>query len=524
MKTIVLFLTHEVVSAYGWGEQGALPLAFFPHNELGISDFREWIIRHASLSYCIVTDLVEEDFQHEMIPHLSGKDRLTLCERKLAQHFRATPYRRASVLPAARRGEQDSLQLSALIQPDALARILADLAVVKAAVVGVYSVALLTQIMLSQLNFGQPCALVMSCNAPGQLRQSYFTPEGLRFSRLATFRAQQDTHANRMAGEIIRARQYLMTQHLLRHDETLHILAFFDAALAPMHAEVLLALGDVAELVQINMQADIGDLAARLGLPKTCHHWCDLLVAMLVVRGVPNQYASAKVMKYHRLNILGRRVLLGAIAGLACACILALILLWQVLDGHRQLALGQQVGQALEQQRRQLARNLAQSPLSAAEAGQLEQVMQLQRDHLQSAPRFEPTLRRLSHVLQALPGVSISEVRWLTGQYGVQAQGENAEPNSADPVAWRDQTLLISGRVPNRLAYRAAIGEVEALVLALQRWPEATVIVEQWPLDTSPAASVQPAAATQRGAQAIKPDFIIRVQLVFKAIASKEGA
>jgi hypothetical protein len=76
---------------------------------------------------------------------------------------------------------------------------------------------------------------------------------------------------------------------------------------------------------------------------------------------------------------------------------------------------------------------------------------------------------------------------------------------------WLRQTLLISGRVQNRQAYRAALAQVNELVQALQAWPAAEVIVRQWPVDIRSDAAIKPAAEQQSAPS--QADFVIELNL-----------
>ncbi|WP_373976578.1 hypothetical protein NT239_07540 [Chitinibacter sp. SCUT-21] len=512
MKKVILFLNQDALSAYCWSERGALPLAFFPHNELGIADFREWILQHQGVSYGILTDLVDEDLQHELVPHLSGRDQQSLLQRKLEHYYRATPYRCAKIHMVGRQGGQDILQLSALTHREILDRILADLAVVKAPIFGVYSVALLTQEIIARLKPEHAHLMVMSCNSPGQLRQSYFTRHGLRFSRLGTFHTRNSmlTQAEMIAKEVIRARQYLSTLRLMTREEALHIWALFDSHLAELRSEILLAMGDEAEHVQFNIQSDMTDLAARLKLPKGCQSWHDVMVAMLVTYALPNQYAPTEALKYHQLNILGRGLSWAAIIILILALILSGLTWLQGLQLQAQFDMGAQ-RQVLVQQ--QLRRHLALLHDAGAHSPeQLQVSAQFYRDHIESAPQLDSTLRRLSMTLLDYPSLTIDEVQWQVGIV-TNAPMDNAPTQipSQGVVAtpWLTQTIVLTGRMQNRLAYRAALAQIGQLEAALKQWPAAQVRVRQWPIDIRSESEIKPAAEQA----VVKADFVIELQL-----------
>lgn len=528
MKKIVLFLNQDALSAYRWSSTGALPLAFFPHGEDGRADFRDWLSRQTDYSYCILTDLVEEDLQHESVPHLTGRDQKVLCERKLNQLFRSTPYRRAKVQIKGKRGGQDSLQLSALTSRELLDQILAELMAAKAIMFGVYSVALLTQEIMARLKLDTPHLLMMSCNSPGQLRQSYFTPEGLRFSRLATFHAQHDmpTQADMIAAEIIRARQYLSTLRLMGREEPLTILALFDTTLAEQRSEILRAMGDDAGLVDFSIQTDMADLARRLKLPAGCQSWHDVLVAMLVKYQLPNHYAPPEAMKYHSLHILGRGLAWSSMLVLVLAAILAAHSYSEGMQVQEKISLGEKKQQQALQQQRQFTTLLHQA--AASEPDKLQVSAQYDQQHLAAAPQVEATLKRLSHVLQDFPSLSIDEINWQAGATPTDEAANLGDASSSDTsgTPWLAQRLVISGRVQDRQAYRAALAEVNKLIAALKTWPQAQVLVKQWPIDIRSESAIKLASqqsATNNSGNSRQPDFVIELMLPAPASVAVEA-
>lgn len=530
MKSIVLLLTHERLGVHRWGSRGAEELACFTNDEVGLSEFRRWLGQQELQRYYLLTDLVDEDLQHEMVPHLNAKDQRALQERKLDQLFRATPYRRAKIQLKGKRGGQDRLQLSALTSREPIDRILAELSAVKAALAGVYSVSLLTQDMMVKLQSDLPHILVMSSCEPGQLRQSYFTPDGLRFSRLGAFNPEQDIalQAGEVANEIRRARQYLTTLRLMGREEQLTIFALFDAQMAAERATILAALGEDAGQIDFSVQTDLQALAKRLNLPSACHRWVDILLATLVLRRPVNQYAPAEATKYNSLYILGRGLFFSALIALIVACILSGLSYFQAGQLQEQLAAGERRQQQLQQRQRQYSSLLNQ--VAASEPARLQATVKMFHEHIEFAPSVESLLRELSLILLDFPTLTLDEVKWAASPTLGDVANPAAESNqpattvAADPNApatgaqaltpWLSQSVQLSGRVQDPNAYRATLAQVNALVQRLQAVPQAQVSVLQWPIDIRSEASIKAQAdrltADEAGRRA---DFVIEIKL-----------
>ena len=66
----------------------------------------------------LLTDLIEEDFRHEIVPHLTGGSRTALLKRKFDQFYRGTPFHQATLLQRQKTGRRDvDMLFSALTNP-----------------------------------------------------------------------------------------------------------------------------------------------------------------------------------------------------------------------------------------------------------------------------------------------------------------------------------------------------------------------------------------------------------------------
>ncbi len=99
----LLYLTNDQLTAYQW-EKGSHSIGhIFPNDEDGWEDFSLYLGgSHNTLTY-LLADLVEEDFQRDTLPHVLGRSRQALVQRRLSQLYRDTPYRQA-----IRQGREES--------------------------------------------------------------------------------------------------------------------------------------------------------------------------------------------------------------------------------------------------------------------------------------------------------------------------------------------------------------------------------------------------------------------------------
>jgi hypothetical protein len=61
----------------------------------GLEEFASFLQTATCPAY-LLTDLIEEDFRHEIVPHLTGGNRTALLKRKFDQFYRGTPFHQAT--------------------------------------------------------------------------------------------------------------------------------------------------------------------------------------------------------------------------------------------------------------------------------------------------------------------------------------------------------------------------------------------------------------------------------------------
>ncbi|WP_410499435.1 hypothetical protein [Chitinibacter sp. S2-10] len=502
---VILLLTQQSLAAYRYDKSGTVPLACWARDENTLGDLSHFVAQLRNSCFYLLTDLVDEELQIETIPRLARKDRLTLQARKLAQRFVDTPYRQAQSLT----GADDCLQLSALNNPAVILQIVDILLAERAPLLGIYSVALITQAMVARLGSGAPHLLLMSCSEAGFLRQSYFTSHGLRFTRLASFHYTQPLvlQAQDIASEVRRARQYLATLRLIGHDEMLTVVCLFDRTLAANQQAIRLALNHDADGIVFNAEPGasgvaglaLAEVADRLKLP-CCGCWHDLLFGLLIIHRLPNQYAPAETLKYRNFKVLSRGILLSSLLILIFAAILSISYLRQANQWQSLARTGEQ---AIARQRAIHHSAQQASPVAdEAQVRRLQGSVRLYQSQIAAAPQIEPVLQKLSQVLLNHPDLIIDGVSWSATEKMTQKVASTDENR---PV----QILVFGGRLQNSTSYRAALSQINRLVLALQSWPGAQVSVKQWPLDLRPEVAINSAA----GAHDPDGQWLIEVKL-----------
>ncbi len=148
----------------------------------------------------IFTDLSEEDFRLDTIPHVGARDREAILARKLAQIFRNTPYRYAHAAGARDRGPaRRPRALHGDHQPRGAAR-RGSRCIERlqgAARRHPLGGGALSGVLLDELDLLFPHTLLVTFTPGDAMRQTYFRDREIKFSRLTPIDLERGSDAGR---------------------------------------------------------------------------------------------------------------------------------------------------------------------------------------------------------------------------------------------------------------------------------------------------------------------------------------
>ncbi|MHB1591107.1 MAG: hypothetical protein ACYCTW_06195, partial [Sulfuricella sp.] len=295
----LLYLTNNQLTAYRW-ERGSLSSGHtFPNDETGWAAFSLHLAGSQNTPTYLLADLIEEDFQLGNLPHVLGRSRRTLVQRRLGQLYRDTPYRQAIQQGREEHGRKDDRMLfSALTNVELLKPWLDAILKQKAPLAGIYSPALLSAALIKKLGLASDNLLLVTHQSSG-LRQSFFQGSALKFSRLTPLADHNpDTVADTTARETANTRQFLASARLLPRGATL------DAVILA-HGEGLQRLQSACQDMpaMVHRFLDLADAAALLGLKNPGSvSLCDPLFLSLLGHAIPaSYYAQAQQTRCFRL-------------------------------------------------------------------------------------------------------------------------------------------------------------------------------------------------------------------------------
>lgn len=485
----------------------------------GIAEFAAHLEKHAKLPLYFLVDIIEEDFRLETIPHILGRSRTALINRKLGQVFRNEAYRHTALQERdTERRRDDRLLLSALTNSTAIKPWIDAVLECKIALAGLYSVPLLSQAIIRKLGLGKaPHLLLVTRQGDGGLRQSYFQNGYLKLSRLVSIAGSGPGELiDAVSEESAKIQQYLNNQRLLPRDQLLEIHLLFndnecDSLLngcnsTPTHQFLPLELRNTAAALRLDSSASTD--AKSLYLQFLARH------------SVGNHYAGARESRYWRLN---RASLAMKSSGIALVVFGVLSAAVHIADG---LNLAVQTDQTHSQAERleAEARTMQSAfPLLPAAPDVLKGTVEL-AETLTARPHTPETLMTaISRALDELPQVRLQRFKWVLSANPDQDIGaKSAAPPPATSEAApggggeKLEIALLEGEIAPFTNYRDALAAVERLTAKLKTTPGLQAIPLTLPIETGPQAQLK--GSLNEYAQPPAANFSLK--LIYRATGS----
>ncbi|QID18792.1 hypothetical protein G3580_14885 [Nitrogeniibacter mangrovi] len=383
----LLYLDASAMHCFHWKQGRTRLMERFPTTEAGIGGFARFVQRHRTGLFSLMVDVMEEGFQHEVLPYVRGGDRDAMLKRKGSQAFFGTPLSTAVSLGRERGGRRDerflfvALTRQALVEPW-----LQALRAAHAALTGVHSPPLVLDRLMQRLASDRPRCLLV-CFTPGGMRQTFFESGRLRFSRLA--QSLDDIPIGleaQCAAEILKTHSYLVGQRLIPRNAplTVHVLVN-DADFKRLRP----ALADTDELRFEHLPIDV--LARKLNLAETPRgsNALPILLGSMMRESGATQLADPGETRYYGIWKM-RQAVVGTGLALFAAAMLFAGKVW--FDG-----------QSMAQER---------AGLAARTAAQQRQLAALQQA-LPPLPVSVDALRPAVETLESLRHEDASPARWL---------------------------------------------------------------------------------------------------------------
>ena len=496
----------------------------------GAAEFDRFLAGQEKLPTHVFTDLAEEDFRLDTVPHVGASDRDAIMARKLGQMFRNSPYRYAQLQGRESEGRKDDrVVYTAVTNPEVLRPWLDALERHEVPLEGIYSTAVFSAVMLDELDLHHAHTLLVTFTPGEAMRQTYFRNREIRFSRLTPVDLQPGQSLGAMvAEETTRTWQYLDSLRHFGPEDRLEVCIILHPG---DRAAVQPELRDFAQ-IQYNV-LDIEDVATKLGLrPAPLGSSAEeVMVHLFLIRRAPNHFASPELRRFASLR--RARILLGQASA---AILLASLGLgaWNLVRAFQSNQDDDRYGRQLATLHKEADDIASATPSFGVGGATMRDAVTFYNGSIKAFPAVGTFVREVSQVLQAHGEVTLTQIAWqasdnekampvLTSavrpQAPVKAVARTNEPaapvQAEDPnppfAGGRYEIALIEGTV--RVAqndFRAALAQAERLAADLAALPGTTADVVESPLDVRPTLGIQGRQSNLDPAQ-MDARFVVRV-------------
>ncbi len=527
MATQFLYLTNSQLVAMVAQGKRIVARREFGVTTAGAAEFDAWLAERRSMPVQLFTDLAEEDFRLDTIPHVGARDRDAILARKLAQMFRNTPFRHAVVQGREAEGRRDDRVLyTAITNPEVLRPWLETIERQSVALGGIYSAAVFSSAMLEALDLLFPHTLLVTFTPGGAMRQTYFRDREIKFSRLTPIDPEEGQSLGTLISEeTSRTWQYLDSLRHFGENDRLEVCVL-------LHSDDrLLVQPSLRDFAQIQHHIlEMEQVAAKLGIrpAPTSSTAEEVFVHLFLAHPGRNHFASPEMRRFDTL----RRARLGLRR--AATVMFAACLAWAGWNLDRALETGvldqrvaQQMG-SLNQEYDHVTRSM---PSLGVGGSTMRDSVAFYNSWIRGFPRVTDFAVALSQVLERHPEVRLAQLAWVATDdpktmpaLGKAPSGEappvkaiSTEPQPTRPpeagafAGGRYEIALVDGtvHVANN-DFRDALDEVNRLVHELSSLPGTRAEILESPLDTSSKLQIQGRHDESEPAT-MEPRFVIRV-------------
>lgn len=427
---IMVYVTKQMLMTSLWYGKQYQSHQTYQNEEAGYAAFRQYLSQHKKATIEVVVDTVEEEYQLEVLPHVTASARREMLARKLSQFSRNSTYKTAHFIRRETTARKDDLfVLLSLTNTHFLQHWMAILQSEQALLTGVYALPMLTQLSVRQLKILPPQVLICERLSSG-FRQTYLQHGGLRMSRLTPIDPLPSSQlVDCYVTEVEKMHLYLRSQRLVNDELVFQVMLSSSAAEHQGVMERLAQQGFSCRFA--NWQQAINKLHLKQADVSSCPelHYMQLLNEV----GLEANLASAEMTKVYRFKQFANKMyMIAAVVAMIGLSISASLFLQGIHNNEQLIHLTKQTDFLLKQHAF-VVRHYPESPISGAD---LKAVVSTAQMASQQSP--VAMLKIISAVLKELPEVSISRIRW------VQSSQANIADEAGDHFA--EQSNNADGR------------------------------------------------------------------------------
>jgi hypothetical protein len=541
-----LYLTNDRLISLVWNRGAINSRESFLAAEAAGPSCVAYMEKYRRLPTYFITDLVEEDFRLDTIPHLRSSDSEAIINRKLGQIYRSSNLRHAVIQGREAEGRRDDKVLyHAVTNTDLIKPWLELLDKIEVPLEGIYSSSVLSARLLKALDLQFPHTLLVTVVPDFGLRQTYFRDQQIKFSRITPIVYDEGQSVGGLiAAEIGRTWQYLESLRYFAGGETLEVCILVHARDKPVIADAIRKYPSLKYRF-----LDIEEVSTKIGLkkPPSSSHAEQILVHTYAQTGLENHFAEPPLRRF----AIFRKARMGLFA--LTAGMLAVGVAGTAFNFHQASQISNRVdvrentARNLQSEYQTIFNAMRQQKLASDVARDTSAFYNTQIRPQPAAPGA--LLAELSNVFAEFPRVKLLGLTWTIGTEArvtpyfnavppngtlevtsdakssvpgavqtvanaLNASGNNAQaltdPNPAWPSAKLQFAIIDAAITPFDGDFRATLAEVERVKVRLNAVPGFNVSIESMPLDVRSTATIN-ATGKRVGAGSPEARFVLKV-------------
>jgi len=512
----VLYLSDVSIIFCGVDSDGVTEL--FAHSLTEpdyIEALQRFLFKHKPELFSVFLDVMGEEFKHEPIPHIGGKDRALLLERKCKSLFPTADLTWKKHLRREKKGRKDDVYLLVGVPlPSVVEHVFDALIQTQQKVSGVYSISILEREIQSALPRAKQSLLVSRVLGVSQGKKAYrqtFIKDGeLVMSRMTLINGNTAEQIfPQLLNEIERMRHFLNGTRQLGVGSRLDVLAMLNEAES---AQLLQYKSDSKE---INMSAvSLVDVAKKkkLGRHQSFSSLAELLLVCVTVKNIKPHFHPEGLCGPHKTINIKRWIGRFSVGLLSLSIAVAAVMVFLASDEKARVDALQADLVQLESHKNNLAANAKVTDVDPRTMKQIVDLNQQINVH-QYGP--DKVLAILSRAYRGFNEISLMELSWTKAEAEQQQSGRRSRGRDNTPFmnkikAPRQFQLKVA--LPARLGNREVLEKMDDFSAALIEQPEIKEVTrEQAAIDTS--ANAQMAASLSGGARNKPIEFTLLITM-----------
>jgi len=187
MKRLLYFIDNQITIIHRDKRHIEL-VNSYENNQEGLEEFEQYLEKMVKLPIQLLLDVVDEDFFHESIPHVSAKDRKAIVKRKAERVLhKQHEYYFYQLQGRDKEGRRnDNILLSGLTNHTFLQTILYILHKHEIPIVGIWSLPIISLKLIKLLQLKQDYLLIVSRQSEDNLRLTFINKKRFFMSRMVT--------------------------------------------------------------------------------------------------------------------------------------------------------------------------------------------------------------------------------------------------------------------------------------------------------------------------------------------------